>query len=534
MKCYRLAGLPLAATLLAVGCAAPAEYASEADAEVYALLDERRAELFDRPAGFTVEPAAERLRARLLLQPDALVEAIGIVECLEIAAANSRDYQDRKERLYRAALDLTLERWRFSTRFTLDGSAGVTGNGEDANNATVDADLGMNRLLGSGARIVAGIGSSLFRAISTGDGWDALSELSLSVTQPLLRGAAREVVLEPLTQAERDLVYEVRSFERFRRTFAVDVTNDYFGIILTLDSIANEEENLKNLRFLQARNEAHANAGKLSSIQLDQASQDLLSSEGRLLELYARFGTQLDNFKVRLGLPPEAALTLDPAEFDNLRVLDGSDLDALPVDSLDSIALSRRLDYLNTAEASEDAERRARISADALSAGLDLTVGLGASSVEGRPAAFRDGSLPWSARLDWDLPIDNLDDRNAYRSALLSLQSALRAEESLRDAVVSDLRDDLRQAQSTRERFKVQQRAVELARRRVESVELNFKAGRAQTRDLLEAQRSLLSAQNAASSALRDFGISRLRLYSDLALTEVSTDGIEILPIPAP
>lgn len=523
---------PLAAAALAPACASPAEQVAAADAEVYALLDQRRAELFEQPAGFRVEPAADRLRDRLMGAPGSLTEPVGLVECLEIAAANSRDYQDRKERLYRAALDLTLERWRFSNRFTLDGSARVSGNGQDSSTASADANLGMDRLLGSGARIVAGIGSSLFRAISTGDGWDALSELSLSITQPLLRGSAREVVMEPLTQAERDLVYEVRSFERFRRTFAVDVTDSYYGILLTLDSIANEEANLQNLQFLQERNEALARAGRLSQIQLDQASQDLLTSQNRLLELYARFGTQLDGFKVRLGLPPEADFTLDPAEFERLRGLDGADLDALPEDSLDEIALSRRLDYLNTAEAVQDAQRRARIAADALRAGLDLGVTVGADSAEGRPFEFRDGRIPWTGRLDWDLPIDDLPDRNAYRSALLSLQAAARSEESLRDAVVSGLRDDLRQALSTRERYQIQQNAVELARRRVESAQLNLEAGRAQTRDLLEAQRSLLSAQNAASSALRDFGISRLRLYSDLELIEVGPEGLLIVPTP--
>lgn len=522
------------AAALAAGCAAPAEQAAAADAEVYALLDERRAELFGQPAGFTVEREAERLRERLLDAPDALVEPVGLVACLEIAAANSRDYQDRKERLYRAALDLTLERWRFSNRLSLDGSVGVTGNGQDSSTASADVDLGLDRLLGSGARIVAGIGGSLFRAISTGDGWDALSDLSLSVTQPLLRGSAREIVLEPLTQAERDVIYEVRSFERFRRTFAVDLTNEYYGILLTLDSIANEEVNLENLRILQLRNEALAKAGKLSAIQLDQASQDLLSSENRLLELYARFGAQLDGFKLRLGLPPEAALALDPSEFDTLRALDGADLDALPEERLDQIALARRLDYLNTAEAVQDAERRARIAADALRAGLDLSVGVSGDSAEGRPFEIRDGSIPWSGTLAWDLPVDDLPDRNAYRSALLSLQTAARAEESLRDAVVSDLRDDLRQALSTRERTRVQIGAVELAQRRVKSANMSLDAGRAQTRDLLEAQRALLSAQNALSSAQRDFAISRLRLYSDLELIEVGPAGIVIQPPSAP
>ncbi len=524
----------LAVCALLGACASAEQHAAAADAEVYALLDARRAELFADPAGFRVEPEAERLRTRLLAAPDGAAEPVGIVACLEIAAANSRDYQQRKERLYRAALDLTLARWRFSTIGTLAGSAGVDGVGNASADASVDADLGLSRLLGSGARIVGGIGASLFRVVSTGDGWDVVSDLSLSITQPLLRGAAREVVLEPLTQTERDLVYEVRNYERFRRTFAVDVANEYYAILVTLDQIANEEENLRGVRYIEEVSQARTEAGRLSPIQRDQASQDVLSSETNLLQLRARFGQQLDSFKLRLGLPPEAGLTLDPAELVVLRDLDGSDLEPLDSDDLALGALARRLDYLNTTEAVLDAERRARIAADALRAGLDLEASIGSSSEEGRPFTFRSDNAPWSLGIGWNLPIDNLPDRNAYRSALLDLQAAMRAEEDARDRVLSGLRDDLRQATNARERHQVQSAAVLLAARRVESSQLNFDAGRVQTRDLLEARRSLLSAQNAATSALRDFAISRLRLYTDLELLEVGPEGIHVTASAAP
>ena len=43
-----------------------------------------------------------------------------------------------------------------------------------------------------------------------------VSTLSLDVIQPLLRGAGWAVTLEPLTQAERNLLYAVRDFARFR------------------------------------------------------------------------------------------------------------------------------------------------------------------------------------------------------------------------------------------------------------------------------------------------------------------------------
>ncbi len=41
--------------------------------------------------------------------------------------------------------------------------------------------------------------------------------------QPFLRGGGRAVTLEPLTQAERNLVYQVRSFAKFRQEFLVAI-----------------------------------------------------------------------------------------------------------------------------------------------------------------------------------------------------------------------------------------------------------------------------------------------------------------------
>src|SRR5207248_11788446 len=47
------------------------------------------------------------------------------------------------------------------------------------------------------------------------------SFLPLTVVQPFLRGGGRAVTLEALTQAERSLVYAIRSFAKFRQEFTV-------------------------------------------------------------------------------------------------------------------------------------------------------------------------------------------------------------------------------------------------------------------------------------------------------------------------
>ena len=520
--------LPLcAALLLAGGCATPEEHIADADDQVYALLDQRRAELFEKDAGFRMERSADALRAQLLEgHADENQLELDILRSLEVAAENNRGYQDQRENLYRTALDLTLERWRFSWQATLSGSVGVSGNGENATTASVDADLGVSKLFGSGALVLGNIGTTLLRAIDRGDGWDAIQDLSLSFTLPLLRGSAREVVLEPLTQAERDLVYSVRSYERFRHNFAVDVVGSYYALLRTLDNIANEQANYDSLKLLRVRNQRLAEAGKLTDIQVDQAQQDELRSESRLLQLTESYGRQLDQFAILLGLPAETNLVLDRTELESLKSLDGAELLDLDASSLGTFALANRLDLMNLRDQEIDAERRTRLAADALRMGLDLQASVNGTSNEGQPFAYKSSSLPWTFALGFDLPIDQLPERNAYRLSLINRDRAVRNVEESRDNVLAGVYDDFRQTDSTRQRYLIQLSAVELADKRVRSAVLKLEAGRSSTRDVLEAQEDLLSAQNAATSALIDFALARLRLYRDLELLDVDASGI--------
>jgi len=518
---WTLAFLPL----LAAGCMSPEEYKAEADEEVYALVDARREALFRREPGFNIEASPGSLRQRILDGELEAVEGLGLVDALEIAAENSRDFQTRKESLYRAALDLTLEKWRFSNNWSLGGDAGLNGTADEADTAEVEGDLGMSRLLGTGANIVGAIGASLLRFVNTGDGWDAVTDISLSVTQPLLRGAARTVVLEPLTQSERNLVYEVRSFERFRRTFAVDVVSNYYDILVTMDRIQNEEANLERVRLTYKRQQSTFEAGRGLAIDVDEAQQQLLSSENRLIDLRASLGRQLDTFKISLGLPVSLPLSLSREELETLRQVRSEDVLDLDPEKVVELGLERRLDLLNTRDSVVDAARRVVITEDALRAGLDLSASVSTSSQDGQPVSFRSEDIPWSIGLSLDLPIDNLPDRNVYRRALIDLESRRRSAEQEADSVARDLLAGVREARSTRG-YEIQLLSVELNQRRLESAELGYQAGRVDPFDLLRAQADLLSAQNSASSSLVNFALARLGVYRDLELLELTPEGI--------
>jgi outer membrane protein TolC len=516
--------------LSAAACQTPAQHEAEADREVYALVAARRAELEADPDAFDLRSDPESLRARLLAGEAPPEAPIGLTECLHIAAENSRDYQDRKESLYLTALDLTLERYRLGWIPYGALSTNMLGTGTTSLEQTATADLGFSRLLGDGGQIVAGIGIDLLRVLSGDADWSVDGVLSLSFTQPLLGGAGQRIVLEPLTQAERDLVYEVRSYERFRRTFAVDVAARYYQVLQQVDAAENARVNYENLKQLAERNRALADAGRLDDLQKGQVVQDELRSEDRLMSTRASLASTLDEFKLFLGLPVEVELQFDSAELARMGAADPQQLE-LDERVVIAVGMSSRLDYQTILDQLEDAERRVEIAADALRAGLDLVASSGTVSTPGRPGEFDLRDSSWSLGLALDLPMDRLPERNAYRSTLIARDASRRAAEAFGDAIRVSLRESLRNAETSLRSFAIQRVSVPLAERRAESAKLLQDAGRADTRDILEAEEDLLEAKNSLTGALVDYELARLALWRDTEHLGVSEEGFSFQAI---
>lgn len=508
------------------GCKSPDEYRREADREAYELVRSRREQLSMPDAPFTIEPDPDRLDQRIRRGEVQDLGVLGLAQALEIAAANSREYQTQKEALYLSALDLTLERWEFAVQKGGTLSATLGGTDADAELATGDAGFSLSKLFGSGAVLVGDIGLNVSRSLLTGDGWNTVSDVGLSFTQPLLAGAGEEIVREPLTQAERNLVYAVRDFERFRRTFAFDVASRFYRLLQTLDQVRNQAENEHNLEKLSTRNRALVDAGRLSDIELGQARQDELRSRNQLLDAQARYERLLDEFAIFMGIPVGVAMELDASGIATLSAAAPPEHE-IGEDVATRMALENRLDYITTVEQEVDAVRRVAVAEDALKGILNLNADVRAVSLDGTPVKF--DAAAWGIGFDYTLPFERLPQRNSWREALIRREAAARATELAGDRIRSDLREDLRQTVTQLEGWRIQQNAVALAERRIESTRLQLDAGRADTRDLLEAQESLLSAQNSATASLIDYTLSRMGLYLDMELLRFDETGIRLL-----
>jgi len=515
-------------------CHTPAEHSAAADDEVYAIVAERRAELA-ATGDFRIAAPEGSLRTRILEgERPAELSALTLVDCQRIAAENSRSFQSRRESLYLAALDLTLQRYAFGLSIGAGAGAGISGNENEATSYDADGVLSLQKVLGGGASVVLDIGASFFESLASGSPSELFADLGLTVTRPLLGAASEEAIFESLTNAERRVVDEARRYERFRRTFAVDVYSRYWRILQETQVTQNEVTNFANLQLLADRNRALGEAGRLADIQVGESNQDELRASSRVIDAKGRLEGLYDDFKFFLGLPVDVEIVLDPTDFalateTGLEGLERMDLGLQPAIDL---ALVQRLDLATARDELLDAERSLRIAEERLGSRLDLTVNAGASTQIQPGVDFNNGSMPWSLGLDYDSPLDRFSERNSYRSAQIALEARRRSLDEAEDLLRIDVRENLRRLREAEQNYAIQLNSVASAERRVESAELSLEAGRAETRFLLDARSDLLDSLNSSVGALVNYNLARLDLYLDMELLEVDESGLRFGELP--
>ena len=508
------------------GCS-PERYKAEADKEVYQIIDDKWQDGFGSKSNYVISDSNVPAPPNDL-QVEKAVPASGLIslaQAVALATAHNRDYQRQKEQLYLTALDLTLARHQFARQWFGTVDASYLRNSSDEQVGS-DGELGFDQLLADGARISTSIAIDWTRFL-TGDPRTSLgSVLSASVTQPLLRGSGRKIAQENLTQAERNALYQIRAFNRYRQTFVVSVVNDYYRILQERDAVTNAKNNHESKVELRQRLQMEANEGVTPRFQVDQAEQSELLAQDSYLRAQQRYEQLLDAFKITLSLPTDATVELDQ---DELKALEKTGI-AEPDYELDAAietALAQRLDLANSEDAVDDSVRKAAVAADNLGAELNL---VGSASVGSTPETdierlqFHRGT--YGLGLEADLPLDRKAERNAYREALITLQQRQRQHEKDVDQVKLDVRDAYRKLKEEAESYRTQQKALQLAKVRVGVSPILWEAGRMNARDYLESQDAFLKAQNDVTATLVSHAIAKLNFFRDIGILQVRPDGM--------
>ena len=152
------------------------------------------------------------------------VVIIDRVKAVELALKHSREYQTARENLYLCALSVTEQRFNLEVQPYYSISTATRTDFEGYNTQMLDQSLGFRKATAAGGTILAEIANNIVWTFgSDGSSHVGTTLLSYSLVKPLLQYAGRAYALESLTQAERNLLANVRRMEQFRQGFYLSV-----------------------------------------------------------------------------------------------------------------------------------------------------------------------------------------------------------------------------------------------------------------------------------------------------------------------
>ena len=535
--------IPCGLLLLVAGCA-PERFRRAADEDVAGILAEKA----PRVPGF--EPGLSSIATLPLESLEGLprvetadaflgesgekevgARRINLQQALRLATRHNRSYQSRKEMVYLDALGLTLARYRYNPIFSGGGQvdyrevrSGVDDVIERDRTGTLTGggNLSFGWLLRTGGRLAASVSTDFLRYIVGQGSTSRQSALAATLTQPLLRGQGYRVAMEALTQSERNVLYSLRDFVRYRQEFSVQVASAYYRVLLDREFARNAHLGLENFRRNAAEERELVAEGRRSLSQLGQLEQAELSAESSWINSVRNYIGSLDDFKVRhLGLSASTSVVFDPADLERLEIVHPE----LTRENAVEISFASRLDLLTAQDRVEDAARQVRISENALRPRMDLVLSGTLPSAGNDPFRLDPESSRWNMGMDMDLPLDRRSERNAYRSSIIGYDRSLRQAQLRLDEIQLEVTENLRSLDQARRQFEISEIGVQLGNRRIEEEELRSELALGTARDLVEAQTDLINALNQRTSALVNHTITRLQFWSSLGILEITGEG---------
>lgn len=523
-----------------IGCQAPEQYVEDADKEVYGILDKKWKDNFGSKANFKISAGEPNTAGAVDLIPPSGV--LRLTEAVGMATQYNRNYHTRKESLYRSALSLTETRNKYAFQLlgTVDASY-VYDNFDEAYELAEDkSQVGMTTsgtlskqfLIGDIMLISADLTTDWFRYLTGEPGTSLSSVLTATLSAPLWGTGAAKIAREELTQAERDVLYSIRSFNRFRQEFVVNIISEYYDVLQQRASVEIQKASYERIADSTNQFRLEVEVGKRAAVDLGEALQSELTAEQNLVTRSQSYERALDEFKITLALPTDKEIKLDPNELRFLETIGVSSPEYSVEDAI-NMALAQRLDLANVRDSLIDAERRLVLAAQGLGPQVELNATADVYSYDSTSLPdteniirlrFHEGTYTMGVNANW--PLNQTTERNNYRQALITVHQQQRDYDEQIDRIKLQVRDSYRNLVQTAESYRIQKIGMELAQKRVEAEKLSLQYGRGTVRLLLDSEDSLVQAQDDVVDALVNHMIAKLSFFRDVGVLRVKPDGM--------
>lgn len=375
-------------------------------------------------------------------------------------------------------INLAAAQWAFQIQYGVTGSAtyanGVTnGVGGESDTETIGPQASL--LTPIGTQLSVQLANTLSHTAGQSRYYNPA--LQLSLTQPLLRGARRDVVLAPLHTAQNQAIIARLTYKNHLMQSVTDVIAAWLNLIQVQNSLAVQRLSLKNSLATLNQQKAFLHAGRIAPTDLVQFQATVANQKLLLEQQDIAVGQQQRQLLITLGLNPDL-----PIHIANDLTLPGKSFPTL--DECIHAALENNVQYRQAEMNLKQSEISVLTAQDNARWQLDLTATRtfggsgGSSSNTGLNSLFNGNNDNVSVGLNLNIPIDNMSLKQAVVQANIGFQQQKIMLEQAKRHLISDVINDWNTVVSQQKQIGQARQAVELARQSLKIANTKLKFGK--------------------------------------------------------
>jgi outer membrane protein len=418
-------------------------------------------------------------------------------------------------------------------------------------NTQASTQVGLNQLLPTGGNYSVAWNGTRSTSTNLFSNFEPLlsSNVSLNVTQPLLRNFKIDSLRQQLDTARKDRDGADIQLRTTTAQTVRNVKNAYWDLVFQRDNLAAQRQSLDLSRRLLADNEKRVQIGTMAPIDIVEAQSEVARNEESVIVAEAAITAAEDRLRTLIfdaASPDFWSVGIEPTD------VAGFQSHTVDLDDAVRRALAQRTDLqqAKTSIARTDISIRYfrnQLLPDLNAQATYTTAGVGGTQlspltsfslgqIERTPVSNRGfgsvlgdvftSSYPaWTVGVTVGYPIGHSASESSLARAKLQHTQAQTQLKNLEVQVVAEVRDAARQVQTNQKRVDSARAARALAEKRLEAEERKMAAGVQISFFVFQAQRDLAQARASELRALADFNKSIVNFE---AVQEISTSGLAL------
>ncbi len=392
----------------------------------------------------------------------------------------------------------------YNNSTTVSSTAVITGTGI-VRQRSMELDAGVSQLLPTGGTVAAGFNNIWYHnnfdpARSLTDYYQ--SELALSLSQPLLKNFGRENTELAINVASLAKEGSLDTFRTRLSDTVSQVLNEYYRLYSLREDLEVKKVSLTLAQRILSDTEGRVKAGVLPAMEILNAEFGVATREKDIIDAQHALSDQMDRIRVLLQLNGNQDII--PVDLPTKEKFSVKEDEALTLAFATRPELQAQRAGVKSRELQTRALRNRTLPDLALKSSVSLT-SLDKSYATGLDHIGSADYPVWGVGLQFSYPLGNRAAENDYIKSKLALEQTQTQLRALESNIANDVRTAIRGLRASYKQLEVTDRGRAFAEERLKAFIKKNQAGLATTKDVLDVENDLVTAQNNQIRALVDY-----------------------------